>query len=214
MYKILAVLLTYTASASFLETIIKNVASTDPACPCAKENSWCNYAPSSSACPRKNVCHGSTTPCDCDTCPTTGASCTGCAPGPAPGPAPQPGAWCAHPSDCQTDEICCLCNCDFGDSALGEFGCNCDAKGKALPNSKQPHCCGGESGFEGWCAKAGTPSAKNPKCNSTTTVFGIPTPSNEFVRYGQHHRCVKGHCNAGYCDNTSPDAKARGVCRL
>ena len=206
------------ATANFLDTIVREMKIQDAKaaadCPCAAENSWCNYAPSTSACPRANVCHGSTTPCDCDTCPTTGASCTGCAPAPAPGPAPTPGAWCAHPADCQADEICCLCNCDFGDASLGSFGCNCDAKGKALPNSKQPHCCGGQSGLEAWCAKAGTPSALAPKCNSTSTIFGIPTPASDFVRFGQHHRCVKElvGCNAGYCDNKSPDAKNRGVC--
>ena len=206
-------------SATFLETIVRNVneASSAASCPCAAENSWCNYGHGD--CPRVNTCKGSLTPCDCNSCPTTGISCKGCdgpSPSPSPSPGPKPGAWCEHPSDCQSDEICCLCNCDFGDAALGDFGCNCDKKGKAKPNSQQPHCCGGESGFEAWCAKAGTPSFKNPKCNSTTTVFGIPTPVSDFVRYGQHHRCVKEKigCNAGYCDNTSPDAHKRGICRL
>ena len=182
MFLILLTCATSLASASFLETIVRNVneAAGTADCPCAAENSWCNYAPLSSPCPRANVCHGSTTPCDCDSCPTTGSSCTGCngpspgpSPGPTPGPSPQPGAWCEHPSDCQSDEICCLCNCDFGDAALGDFGCNCDAKGKAKPNSDQPHCCGGQSGLEAWCAKAGTPSFANPKCNSTSTIFGV-----------------------------------------
>jgi hypothetical protein len=120
-----------------------------------------------------------------------------------------------HPSDCEDDETCCLCNCDAGDAALGTFGCACTDKGKPKPNSQQPHCCGGPVGFEAWCAKAGTPSFMAPKCNATS-VFGVPTPASDFYKYGQHHRCVKntgtGACNAGYCDNPQVGKATRGVC--
>ena len=117
-----------------------------------------------------------------------------------------PNKWCSHPSDCESDEVCCLCNCAANDAAIGVFGCHCKNNGMPEPASEQTHCCGGESGFEAWCAKANTPSATNPKCNTTWNTFGVPTPSSAFYRYGQHRRCVKQSkgCNAGYCDNSAP----------
>lgn len=148
---------------------------------------------------------------------------TGCSGGSGPTPPPtpsKPGAYCEHPSDCQSDEACCLCNCDYGDAALGEFGCNCDANGKAKPNSEQPHCCGGLDikGYPGpgWCAKAGTPSMLNPKCSSRTDTSGVPTPAGDFVKFGQHKRCIStkngGGCNAGNCDNPKVPSANTGVC--
>ena len=207
--------------AGIVSCVVRNVNEAPPpvglGCPCAAELSWCNYGRGD--CPRVNTCKGSLTPCDCNSCPTTGISCKGCdgpspSPSPDPPPSPSPSPKCNSTSDCQSDEVCCTCNCDFGDADLGDFGCNCDKDGKMMPDSQQPHCCGGESGLEAWCAKAGTPSFNNPKCNSTSTVFGIPTPVSDFVRYGQHHRCVKEKigCKAGHCDNTSPDAHTRGAC--
>jgi hypothetical protein len=125
-----------------------------------------------------------------------------------------PNKWCSHPSDCAADEVCCLCNCAANDAAIGVFGCHCKSNGMPEPASQQTHCCGGESGFEAWCAKANTPSAANPKCNTTWSVFGVPAPASAFYKYGQHRRCVKQSkgCNAGYCDNNAPDAQHRGLC--
>jgi len=96
---------------------------------------------------------------------------------------------------------------------MGTFGCNCDPKGKALPNSEQSDCCGGANGFDAWCAKAGTPSFDKPQCTKNS-AGGVPTwnhrdpnvpPSNNDPIYamGQHNRCVPISigCNAGVCDN-------------
>ena len=90
------------------------------------------------------------------------AECSsGGGPSPPTPPPSKPGAWCEHAAQCQPDEVCCLCNCDFGDAALGEFGCNCK-DGKNAPHSEQPHCCGGPYGMDAWCAKAGTQSMYDP----------------------------------------------------
>ena len=125
-----------------------------------------------------------------------------------------PNAWCTHPSDCTSDEVCCLCNCLASDATLGSFGCSCKSDGTAKPSSEQTHCCGGESGFQAWCAKANTPSFTEPKCNTTYNTFGVPTPPANFYQFGQHRRCIKQSvgCNAGFCDNSSPDAQHRGLC--
>ena len=127
---------------------------------------------------------------------------------------PDPNKWCSHPADCASDESCCLCNCAAADAALGIFGCHCKSNGMPEPNSQQTQCCGGQSGFKAWCAKANTPSATAPKCNTTYNIFGVPTPATNFYRYGQHKRCVKQSvgCRAGYCDNPSPDGQHRGIC--
>ena len=76
------------SASSFLASIVRNVneASSASGCPCAMENSWCLYGNATAPCPRAGTCKGSTTPCDCDSCPTTGYMCTGCD-GPSPGPA-------------------------------------------------------------------------------------------------------------------------------
>ena len=123
-----------------------------------------------------------------------------------------PNKWCSHPADCASDESCCLCNCAAADAALGKFGCHCKSNGMPEPQSQQTQCCGGQFLPKQWCAKANTSSATAPKCNSTYNIFGVPTPATNFYQYGQHKRCVKGGCNAGYCDNTSPDAQHRGLC--
>lgn len=199
-----------------LEKINATAAAAGDSCPCAALGTWCQYADDTAPCPRVNVCHGTTTPCDCNSCPTTASACSGCKPSPPPPPppTPTPGKYCMHALDCDDDETCCLCNCNYGDGALGTFGCACNDKGKPKPNKDQPHCCGGQFGFEAWCAKAGTSSVKAPMCNDTKTPFGVPTPAENFYKYGQHHRCVKKSigCNAGYCDNPQTPAADRGVC--
>ena len=143
-------------------------------------------------------------------------------PTPTPTPTPTPGGggkWCQHPSDCQSDEVCCNCNCEFGDADLGTYMCACDSiTGKPLAADKQPTCCGGPQGFDAWCAKAGTASFAKPKCTSRTST-GVPTPANEIYPIGQHSRCVKtidaggSGCGAGSCDNPAPPSpEIRGMC--
>ena len=99
--------------ASFLASIVRNVneAPQTASCPCEAENSWCDYGHGD--CPRVNTCKGSLTPCDCNSCPTTGISCKGCdgpspSPSPGPSPSPSPSPKCNSTSDCQSDEVCCL----------------------------------------------------------------------------------------------------------
>ena len=179
-------------------------------CPCTAIGTYCHYLGPTAPRPRAGFCHGTSTPCSCDTCPGVpgGPACAGCTPSPGPGPSPgpspspQPGAYCMHPSDCGDDEVCCLCNCAWGDTTLGTFACNKGHDGKPLPNDKQPQCCGGRFGFDAWCAKAGTASAKHPKCNGTDPS-SVPIPANAFYPFGQQHRCVKTSvgCRTGYCDN-------------
>jgi hypothetical protein len=168
-------------------------------CPCEALGTWCQYAPPHSDCPRQNVCHGTTTPCDCDSCPTNTSSCAGC----KPTPPPVPGKKCESVSDCPDGWSCCMCNCNFGDTPFGDFSCNCNDKHKPLPVSQQPTCCGGPDGLAAWCAKAGTSSATNPQCTNKTTS-GAPTPSSDFYEFGLFRRCVNGPCHAGFCDNPIP----------
>jgi hypothetical protein len=182
-------------------------------CPCDAIGSFCNYAPTSQPCPRTNVCHGTTTPCGCDSCPAPASdpfSCAGCKPGPAPTPtppappAPTPPAPPA-PVDgkCQEPFSYCRCSCQYGDTALGSFACNCNAHHKALPADQQPNCCGGKYGFDAWCAKPA--AAAKPTCSNQTTS-GVPMPSSDFYEFGDYFRCVPnsasgGPCQAGFCDN-------------
>ena len=81
----------FSSPPSFRKTIVRNASNATADCPCEALGSWCHYAPASAPCPRANVCHGTDVTCDCDTCPTSGASCTGCnAPPPTP---PAPTGW-------------------------------------------------------------------------------------------------------------------------
>ena len=183
-------------------------------CPCDSLGTYCQYAPPDSPCPRKGVCHGyPNSTCSCDSCPNPDSSCKGCSPspgptpgpspGPAPGPTPGPSPTPSPPGPCPDGYVQCNCYCDAGDTIYGSFGCNCENY-KPLPASQQTKCCGGEYGFDAWCAKAGTQSAKNAKCSNQTTS-GSPTPPEDFYQFGTYRRCVKDRCNAYFCDNPKPD---------
>ena len=103
---------------------------------------------------------------------------------------------------CPSGKVCCTCNCNADDTILSTFACACNAKGKALPASQQPTCCGGVHDFTAWCAKAGTASTTDPKC-SDRTKEGIPIPKADFYEYSYGYRCVD-RCGAGNCDNPYP----------
>ena len=110
----LATLAAAVSAQSFLKTIVRN-ANAEEDCPCSALGSWCQYAPAHEPCPRANLCHGTNVTCDCDTCPTSGKSCTGCdgpSPGPTPGPSPTPPA----PAACGngTGPAFYECLCDVG----------------------------------------------------------------------------------------------------
>ena len=131
--------------------------------------------------------------------------CSSSGPSPPPTPDPSPAKWCAHPSDCASDEVCCQnCDCDKGDTYIGNFACAKGPNGHALPNSQQPDCCGGTDGEISWCAKKDTSSATNPQC-SKPGPGGVPTPSGDFYKANTHSRCVKQILDVTcVCDNQSP----------
>lgn len=106
---------------------------------------------------------------------------------------------------CPEGYVCCTCVCHEGDVAAGLFDCQCDDKGKPLPNSAQPSCCGGTKGFDLWCISKNTAAASNPKCTADGPG-GVPTPSQDFYPYLDPsdlsaYRCVKDRCAGGFCDN-------------
>ena len=123
-----------------------------------------------------------------------------------------PGTLCQHQKQCNHDEACCTaCQCNYGDSNIGDFNCQYDEKGHKKSRG-QPGCCGGDTGMKGWCAKAGTPAGiffgkagtHAPKTGAQyCSKDGMPTPANDFYRMGDIDRCVKVNmgCNAGNCDN-------------
>ena len=174
-------------------------------CPCIALNTYCNYASPTSPCPRAGICHGTTTPCDCDTCPgpTGNEACAGCSPPPPPPPPPPPhpvDRWCNHPSDCPDTHTCCTCLCHAADLFVGYFDCKCKNGDKALPNTEQNQCCGKPVDEFGagpmWCSKAGT---GKPMCSSHDST-GVPTPASNYYQTGHIQRCAV-NCNTAFCDN-------------
>jgi hypothetical protein len=120
----------------------------------------------------------------------------------------------ADAQDCQTTGCpgggrCCMCSCLADDYVAADFSCNCDntKKHAPLPNDKQPHCCGGEFGFDAWCVKKEAPNPNKLQCSDQTTA-GVPQPAQYFYPFGHNYRCVLPPftCNSAFCDNPSvPD---------
>lgn len=107
---------------------------------------------------------------------------------------------------CPNNGRCCMCLCNANDYAVSDFSCNCDhtPQQKPLPMNQQPHCCGGDTGFDAWCIKANTSSVKNYRCSNQTTA-GMPTPLENFYQFSNgNYRCVypPHTCNSGFCDNS------------
>jgi hypothetical protein len=92
----------------------------------------------------------------------------------------------------------CRCSCEANDVLLGAFACGCPFDGRPL--GVQSRCCGGATGFDAWCARAGTTSASAPTCTSLSAA-GEPTglAAGDVYAVGNLYRCVDASagCAAG-----------------